>query len=29
MSFVLDNSVLTGWFAANQADVYGDAIAAP
>lgn len=28
MSFVLDNSVLTGWFVANQADAYGDAIAA-
>ncbi|MCC5867734.1 MAG: type II toxin-antitoxin system VapC family toxin [Gammaproteobacteria bacterium] len=28
MSFVLDNSVLTGWFVSNQADAYGDAIAA-
>ena len=28
MSFVLDNSVLAGWFIANQADDYSDAIAA-
>jgi len=26
-SFVLDNSVLCGWFLANQASDYGDAIA--
>lgn len=26
-SFVLDNSVLCGWFLANQATTYGDAVA--
>lgn len=26
-SFVLDNSVLCGWFLANQATAYGDAVA--